>query len=536
MRFPVRSQWIWLIGVAASLVAVIWSAAQSIDEPARQYMEREINRRLTGYTVTVRALHVHPLTLSLELLDSTISQDANPSPPVARIRSLAASIDWRALRHRKIVANMTFDRPELYVNLENLRAETAGKVALKDRGWQGALEAVALDLKINRLEVREGDLAYLDAGPFKPLRVSRLNASAENIRNIRSREREFPSDVHVEGVVFDAGTLWLDGHADFLAEPQVAIQAALRLDGVELDYFKPITNRYNLSVSGGSLSLSGNVEYSPRIVRLVLDQVLVKGVHAEYVHTARTADVEKARAEQTVNAAKRVANTPRTDLRIDRLAITKGTLGFVNRSAMPEYRLVLSDVDLTLENLSNQRFEGTAVARLRGRLMGTGETQATMTLRPRRQGAEMDLTARVESADMARMSGLVRSYGGFDVAAGELSVYSELRVRNGAITGYVKPLFRNVKVGAPEGQESESKGLGRRLYESAVAIAARILKNHSRGEVATVVSISGRVDQPDVSMWEIVGHLFQNAFIKAILPGFDPRRTPKPDRPAAGGE
>jgi Domain of Unknown Function (DUF748) len=527
MRLPVRARWVWLIGIAAGLVAVTWLATQTFEEPARRYMEREINRRLTGYTVTIRALHIHPWNVSLELLDSVISQDANPSPPVARIRSLTAKVDWRALLHRKVVADMTFDRPEVYANLKNLRAESADNVSLKNRGWREALEAVALDLKINRVEVRNGDLTYVDAGPFKPLRVSRLDASAENIRNIRSREREYPSEVHVEGVVFDAGTLWLDGHADFLAEPQVAIRAALRLDQVELDYFKPITNRRNLSVSRGTLSLSGNVEYAPKIARLVLDRVLIEGVQAEYVHTSRTAEAEKARAQQAINAAKQVANKPSTELRIDRLTITKSNLGFVNRVATFEYRLVLADTDLTIQNLSNQRLDGTAVVRLRGRLMGTGETEATMMLQPRRGSADIDLTVRVESADMTRMRGLVRSYGGFDLAAGEFSMYSELRVRNGTITGYVKPLFRNLKVGTPEGEQRESKGFGRRLYETAVAVAAKILKNHSRDEVATVVTISGRVDRPEVSTWEIAGHLLQNAFIKAILPGFDPKRAPK---------
>jgi len=46
-------------------------------------------------------------------------------------------------------------------------------------------------------------------------------------------------------VVFDAGSVWLDGRADFLAEPHVGVQAALRLDQVALEHFKPITNRYN---------------------------------------------------------------------------------------------------------------------------------------------------------------------------------------------------------------------------------------------------------------------------------------------------
>jgi hypothetical protein len=162
MRLSFRRRWVWPVGVLTALIALISLAAPFIDEPARRYMEREINGRLTGYTVRVGALHVHPWTVSLELVDSTISQDANPDPPVGRIRSLTTTIDWRALLRRKVVAEMSFDRPELYVNLKNFRVEARSDVPLKDRGWQGALEAVALDLKINRLEVRNGALTYVD--------------------------------------------------------------------------------------------------------------------------------------------------------------------------------------------------------------------------------------------------------------------------------------------------------------------------------------------------------------------------------------
>ena len=469
---------------------------------------------------------MHPRTVSLELLDAAISQDANPDPPVTRIRSLTAGLHWRALIHGKFVADIAFDRPALYVNLKNLRAEAAGDVALKDRGWQRALEAVALDLKIDRLRVREGDLTYVDAGPFKPLHLSRLNATAENIRNIRSEDRVYPSDLHLEGVVFDAGRLSLDGHADFLAEPHPGVLATLRLDQVELDYFKPITNRYNVSVTHGTLSLDGTVEYAPAVTRLILERVLVQGVHVEYVHAARTADVEALRVQRTVQAAKQVANEPGIELRIDRLEVTRSTVDFVNQAAAPAYRVVVSDMDLTVENLSNQRIDGTAVARLRGRFMGSGQTQATLTVLPRTGGADMDLTARIEGADMAGTNDFVRAYGGFNVAAGEISVYSELKVKDGAITGYVKPLFKDVRVG-PAADAKEPKTLGHRLYEGVVGLAAKILKNRPRGEVATVVTISGRADQLQYSTWEIVGRLLQNAFFKAILPGFDTERSPK---------
>jgi len=70
---------------------------------------------------------------------------------------------------------------------------------------------------------------------------------------------------------------------------------------------------------------------------------------------------------------------------------------------------------------------------------------------------------------------LVRAYGGFDIAAGEFSVYSELQVKNGAIAGYLKPLFRGIEVGN-DGPGAAEKGLRRRLYEGMVGVAAKIFE------------------------------------------------------------
>ena len=50
-----------------------------------------------------------------------------------------------------------------------------------------------------------------------------------------------------------------------------------------------------------------------------------------------------------------------------------------------------------------------------------------------------------------------------------------------------------------------------------------LLENRPREEVATRVDISGRIDKPDVRPVVAAARLFQNAFIKAILPGFERR-------------
>jgi hypothetical protein len=56
-------------------------------------------------------------------------------------------------------------------------------------------------------------------------------------------------------------------------------------------------------------------------------------------------------------------------------------------------------------------------------------------------------------------------------------------------------------------------------------MAAKILKNRSRDEVATVVHVSGPVERPQINRLATVGRLLQNAFLKPIDPGFEPQRS-----------
>src|SRR5215831_7974767 len=84
--------------VAVLMIAVIAvGASYLIDEPLRRQVERQMNARLTGYTVTIGHLSFHPIGLSLTLRDLVFVQQANPNPPVGRISGLYARVHWKAL-------------------------------------------------------------------------------------------------------------------------------------------------------------------------------------------------------------------------------------------------------------------------------------------------------------------------------------------------------------------------------------------------------------------------------------------------------
>ena len=190
----VRRHWVLITVPIVLLVIAAYVAAFMLDEPLRRITQGKMNHALKGYTANIKRLDFHPFGFSLDLRHVTITQDEHPDPPVLLVDRLSASVHWRALLSGRLVADVEIIRPVLHVNLPQARKEITDRVPVKEHGWQEALEAV-YPLKINHFEIRHGDVTYVDKGPFKPLHLSELNLVATNIRNVRAKERTYPSDL-----------------------------------------------------------------------------------------------------------------------------------------------------------------------------------------------------------------------------------------------------------------------------------------------------------------------------------------------------
>jgi hypothetical protein len=505
-----------LIGLGV-LLALILVASFLVDEPLRRVIERQMNERLKGYTARIEKLDFHPLGFGVTLYAMTFAQDAHPDPPVFGVKRLDASVEWKALLRGRLVANFRFEEPKIYVDVVHLREEMKDPTPVKDHGWQDAIQAI-YPLKINELVIVDGEAVYVDDGPFEPLRVTDVDAKIGNIRNVHSQDRDYPSDIDVTAVVFETGALAIVGHADFLKEPFLGVKGEVALKNVPLDYFRPVTNRYNLSVKGGTLSADGLIEYAPTIKVVDLDQAEVRGVKIDYVHTPKNAGIAQKTARKTTETAREAGDRADLLVRAKHVRVTESEVGVIDRSADPDFRVFMSAVNLQIENVTNQKAEGVGRIDLTGRFMGSGQTRATMRVTDPK-GPDFDFALTVEGTDMRAMNPLLKQYGKFDVVAGTFSLYSELRGRDGGVTGYVKPLFKDVKAYDPE--QDRDKGFVKRLYEKLVTGVSKILKNPPRDEVATKVDVAGRLDQPQTSTIQAVLNLLRNAFIKAILPGLE---------------
>src|SRR2546422_424935 len=317
----IRRHWVVIRAPIAIMLVVAYAVAFLSDEPLRQYTEAKMNRALKGHTARIKTLDFHPLGFSLDLRDVAITQDAHPDPAVLQIERLSASVHWRALLSGRLVADVEIEKPTVHVDLPQARKEISDPVPVKERGWQEALEAV-YPLKINHFQVRNGDVTYVDKGPFKPLRVRDIDLSATNIRNVRSEDRTYPSDVRFSALVFESG---------------------------------------RVSAAAGE-----------------------------------------------VNNAQGVL------VRVGELHLIKSTVGFVNKATSPPYRLFLTDADGALTNLSNHKTQGAAVAKLKGKFMGSGTATAEAAFEAEQSGPKFNVAVRIEEVSLPRMNDLFRAYGRFD--------------------------------------------------------------------------------------------------------------------------
>ncbi|MDQ2979801.1 MAG: DUF748 domain-containing protein, partial [Acidobacteriota bacterium] len=301
----------WTLGIPIGILLLLLLTLLLAEEPMRRSMERRVNASLKGYTVRIPKLHLRPFDFGLTLEDVTVRQAANPEPAVAVFPRLKASVQWRELLALRLVADFLLDRPVIYCNLTQLRQEVADPTPVKDRGWQQAIEEI-YPLKINSFRVRDGEVTYVDADPKRPLHVTQLQLRANNIRNIHSKDRDYPSPLHAEAVVFGSGHAQIDGHADFLAEPYPGIHVLVNLERIPLDYFHPMIARANMAIENGVLNLAGEIEYAPRIRLAKLSDVTIRGMRLDYIHTAPTAAAEQRRRDMVSKAALHARNDPGT--------------------------------------------------------------------------------------------------------------------------------------------------------------------------------------------------------------------------------
>lgn len=212
-------------------------------------------------------------------------------------------------------------------------------------------------------------------------------------------------------------------------------------------------------------------------------------------------------------------------IQIDELEILNGTVAFRNFTSEPPVNVYADELNMTVLNLSTSReVEGTRDASLEGSayLLGHAPMEMEAAFDPLLELNDFEVRLRISEIDLTELNDFASAYGNFDFNKGNGELVIEAQADEGQLTGYIKPLLRDVEIFDFEQDiQNEDKGFFRGIWEALVGAGGAVVKNHSRDQIATRVSLSGSLQDADVSPLQAFFGILRNGFIEAFSAGFE---------------
>jgi hypothetical protein len=180
----------------------------------------------------------------------------------------------------------------------------------------------------------------------------------------------------------------------------------------------------------------------------------------------------------------------------------------------------LGQLDASVDNLTNIHNDTTPMittVKAHAKAMDEADFDYEMRLDPFSYRPTYHLATRLIGLDVTKTNDLVRTYGGFDFKGGWLDLVIEIDAKEGMVQGYIKPLFRNLRVFDLQ-QDVRNDNPIQLFWQALVAGAEELLKNQPRDQFGTLIPFTADETGTKPDILATVGNVLRNAFIRAYLP------------------
>lgn len=268
----------YIIGSILTILLIIRIFLPSI---VLHYANRSLSE-MDGYTGRVKDIDISLYrgaytidSIYIHKLDSATGEEH----PFISAQMVDLSIEWRALMKGKLVGEIEFDHPILLFTKDKAELTDVAKDTTDFR----KLLKDFMPLRINRFEIRNGSIRYVDhtSSPKVDIALTDAYVLAENLTNASNEKEKLPSSVQAHAQAYE-GELELTMGLNALAQhPTFDLTAELKAANLTLlnDFFIAYGG---FDISQGTMSLftefaaiNGNFK---GYVKPIIKDLQVKGV------------------------------------------------------------------------------------------------------------------------------------------------------------------------------------------------------------------------------------------------------------------
>jgi len=196
-----------------------------------------------------------------------------------------------------------------------------------------------------------------------------------------------------------------------------------------------------------------------------------------------------------------------------------GAITYQDFSSTPQVNIYVHNMDGQIDNLRNIEDGDDALPStltIRGGSIGGGNLRIDGRMNILKKIPDMDILLALESVNLPSLNSYSEAYAAFDFQKGTFNLYTHTAVKNGEVSGYIKPVVTNLSVDVLKKANPLEI-----VWSSAVAGILKIFTNPSKDQFATRIDLEGHVGDINTDTWSAIGGIFTNAFIHAMSKGFD---------------
>jgi hypothetical protein len=246
----------WLI-VLLSVVLLFVITGMLLPVFVLKYANRQLHD-LREYSGNIKGMELHVIRGTYAVNNFVMhKKDENgekDSIPVVTVPRMDLTLDWPSLRKGKLAAKIIVTEPVVNFTYEiqkdkEIKQDTMDFKELLDK---------LVPFSINRFEIRNGQLHYIDESKKPDIRISmqNFNVTATNLSNIENKEKTLPAHVSADAKMYD-GNFNLDVDLNPLKkEPTFDMKTEVK--NVNLSKFNEMFREYgNFLVKKGTFNLYG---------------------------------------------------------------------------------------------------------------------------------------------------------------------------------------------------------------------------------------------------------------------------------------
>lgn len=274
----------------------------------------------------------------------------------------------------------------------------------------------------------------------------------------------------------------------------------LKWESLELDNLRCLLNPFSMEIGGVAVS-----KFYSRIVVEKNGVLNLKELYKPEGPTKNAVVSQPASVAPPPAATAPAGAAAKGTVRIDTVTLQDGTIAFVDRYTKPEYSSSMVNLGGRISGLSSEANK-LADVDLRGNLGNHSPLRITGQINPLRDDLFVDLKVSFTDIELSPFTPYAGTFLGYAVDKGKLYLDLKYHIEDKKLDSENKVFLDQFTFGGKV--ESD------RATSLPVRLAVALLKDR-KGEIHLDLPVSGRIDDPQFSVWRVVFQVLKNLLVKA---------------------